>query len=180
MGFKTPLSLLSERCQKLGWERPTVEPRKLGNGELHALIFVSSYLPHYHLDPRSLLSSVSSHLGARKPPALGADLSPSSQANGPLSSLSAVSTQRAKRLNRYRCALRRRRVRRPWKGILRWKLSELTPEREDQRDQRRHRRKLTRRWDGIELAQTLRFNFCPLPILPQPPIETPTATVLPG
>ncbi|GAA6009512.1 hypothetical protein JCM11491_003585 [Sporobolomyces phaffii] len=28
LGYKTPLSLLSERCQKNGWERPSVDPKK--------------------------------------------------------------------------------------------------------------------------------------------------------
>ncbi|GAA5974236.1 hypothetical protein JCM11641_003345 [Rhodosporidiobolus odoratus] len=28
IGYKTPLNLLSERCQKNGWERPDVQPRK--------------------------------------------------------------------------------------------------------------------------------------------------------
>ncbi|GAA5924499.1 hypothetical protein JCM10213_004592 [Rhodosporidiobolus nylandii] len=31
IGYKTPLSLLSERCQKQGWERPDVQPRKGAN-----------------------------------------------------------------------------------------------------------------------------------------------------
>ncbi|BGP23231.1 Putative ATP-dependent RNA helicase ucp12 [Rhodotorula toruloides] len=28
IGYKTPLSLLSERCQKSGWDRPSVDPKK--------------------------------------------------------------------------------------------------------------------------------------------------------
>ncbi|KAF8312159.1 P-loop containing nucleoside triphosphate hydrolase protein [Cantharellus anzutake] len=31
-GFKTPISLLHERCQKLGWDKPNVEPRRHGEG----------------------------------------------------------------------------------------------------------------------------------------------------
>jgi len=37
-GYKTPLSLLQERCQKAGWDKPAVNPHKLaasgGAGEL--------------------------------------------------------------------------------------------------------------------------------------------------
>lgn len=28
VGYKTPLSLLTERCQKSGWDRPSVDPKK--------------------------------------------------------------------------------------------------------------------------------------------------------
>ena len=31
-GYKTPLSLLTERCQKSGWEKPSVDPKKAPSG----------------------------------------------------------------------------------------------------------------------------------------------------
>ncbi|GAA5960522.1 hypothetical protein JCM3765_003663 [Sporobolomyces pararoseus] len=38
LGYKTPLSLLSERCQKNGWERPSVDPKKNAGGTWSASV----------------------------------------------------------------------------------------------------------------------------------------------
>ncbi|KAM0788551.1 hypothetical protein ACM66B_001677 [Microbotryomycetes sp. NB124-2] len=40
IGFKTPMSLLSERCQKSGWDKPTVEPKKLPSGKYSAAVIL--------------------------------------------------------------------------------------------------------------------------------------------
>lgn len=33
-GYKTPLSLLTERCQKQGWDKPSVEPKKVAGSSM--------------------------------------------------------------------------------------------------------------------------------------------------
>lgn len=38
LGYKTPISLLNERCQKLGWEKPEVQPKKLPSGLFTAAV----------------------------------------------------------------------------------------------------------------------------------------------
>ncbi|KAK4050892.1 putative ATP-dependent RNA helicase ucp12 [Microbotryomycetes sp. JL221] len=40
VGFKTPMSLLSERCQKSNWDRPSVEPKKLPSGKFSAAVIL--------------------------------------------------------------------------------------------------------------------------------------------
>ncbi|KAK4053504.1 putative ATP-dependent RNA helicase ucp12 [Microbotryomycetes sp. JL201] len=40
IGFKTPMSLLSERCQKSGWDKPVVEPKKLPDGKYSAAVIL--------------------------------------------------------------------------------------------------------------------------------------------
>lgn len=37
-GYKTPISLLGERCQKAGWDKPDVAPKKLASGLWSAAI----------------------------------------------------------------------------------------------------------------------------------------------